>query len=164
MQRHGQRLVAVGRDRTVKIWQRQVNGLFAARPNRVLTGHRAKVTSVAISPDGALIATGSADKTISLWRNYQWVATLTGHHAEIKTLTFSPDGRWLASGSADNTITLWQSDGTRVNTLTSHSAAITSLAFSPDSQLLASASVDSTVKIWQPDHPNPLLRTLTGHQ
>ncbi len=74
-----------------------------------LTGHTSVVRSVAFSPDGRLLASGSFDNTIKLWEvsSGSLVRTLTGHTNSVRSVAFSPDGRLLASGSDDKTIKLW---------------------------------------------------------
>jgi hypothetical protein len=74
-----------------------------------LSGHTDEVNSVAFSPDGRLLASGSADYTIKLWdvASGSLVRTLTGHTDYVLSVAFSPDGRLLASGSDDKTIKLW---------------------------------------------------------
>ena len=89
-----------------------------------LTGHSNYVNSVAFSPDGQILASGSEDNTIKLWQpsTGKEIRTLTGHSYSVNSIAFSPDGQLLASGSSDNTIKLWQpSTGKETLTLTGHS-------------------------------------------
>lgn len=67
------------------------------------------LTSVAFSPDGKTLVSGSKDNTIRLWdiQSQKETATLTGHSDSVLSVAFSPDGKTLASGSVDNTIRLW---------------------------------------------------------
>jgi uncharacterized repeat protein (TIGR01451 family) len=128
-------------------------------------GHADWVTSVAFSPDGSLIASGSGDYTIKLWRvsDGALVRTLTGHTDWVTSVAFSPDGSLIASGSGDYTIKLWRvSDGALVRTLTGHADWVTSVAFSPDGSLIASGSGDYTIKLWRVSD-GALVATLTGH-
>jgi len=139
----------------------------AARPDIVWMagGHAGAVGSVAFSPDGQTLASGSYDNTIKLWRvsDGTLLRTLTGHRDSVLSVAFSPDGQTLASGSWDRTITLWRvSDGRLLRTLTGHTYCVTSVAFSPDGETLASGSGDRTIRLWRVSD-GTLLRTLTGH-
>lgn len=136
-----------------------------------LTAHSDAVKSVAISPDGKILASGSLDQTIKLWDlvTGELLNTLTAHKGSVTCVTFSRDGQTLASSSAqpDGTIKLWHPGtgelkgslrGTDWIVLT-----IWEIVISPDGKTLVSAHhVDSTVKVWNLV-TGGLSRTLRGH-
>jgi WD40 repeat protein len=71
------------------------------------------VKSIAFSPNGQYLATGSGDRTIKIWdiETGQILQTLTGHLNRVLSVSYSPDGKLLISGSGDETIKLWDLAG-----------------------------------------------------
>jgi WD40 repeat protein len=132
---------------------------------RTITGHAESVHSVAFSPDGQTLASGSGDDTIKLWNlvSGQELRTLTGHTDSVRSVAISPDGQTLASGSHDDTIKQWKlASGQEVRTLKEYTGFVLSVAFSPDGQTLASGGGDDTIKLWNLASGQEL-RILTWH-
>ena len=72
-------------------------------------GHSDCVNSVAFSPDGAYILSGSDDKSLKLWdrQTGKIVKSYEGHSNRVNSVAFSPDGAYILSGSADKSLKLW---------------------------------------------------------
>ncbi|NER36138.1 MAG: hypothetical protein F6J93_19495 [Oscillatoria sp. SIO1A7] len=141
----GQTLTSGDASGAIKTWQPFTGD------SRLLAQHSAAITSLAISPNGQILATGSEDNAIQLWQlnSGEALRTLSGHSSGICSVAISPDGRSLASGSSDKTIKLWQLDtGEEMLTLQGHLGAVKSVAISPDGETLASGSSDKTIKLW----------------
>ena len=117
----------------------------------LLTGHTAKVLSVAFNLNGNILASGSDDGSIHLWdtRTSKHLRTMTGDTSLITNVVFSEDGKMLASSSKDNTIRLWDTQTGEIRkTLKGHADNIFSIWLSWDGKMLASASKDNTIRLW----------------
>ena len=117
-----------------------------------LEGHTDTVLSIAFSPDGQYIASGSLDNTIRLWdiKKFKQVSCFTGHTDAVLSIAFSPDGQHIASGSLDNTIRLWDIKKFKhIGTLyEDHIGSVSFVSFNPDGQYVVSISLDKTLRIW----------------
>jgi WD40 repeat protein len=138
-----------------------------------LTGHSGPVSSIAFSPNSALIAAGSSDKSVMIWdpANGLLRHTLSGESEPVYSIAFEPNGKRIVSGGKDGIIVIRDAEsGQRVgHPLRPEMTygwdvlpAVLSLAVSPGGTRIAAGNADATVKIWDVD-TGALLRILTGH-
>ena len=126
--------------------------------------HPSGVTSVAWSPDGKQIASGSFDKSVRIWEveTGQCQRVLEGHGL-IESVAWSPDGKQVALGSFDKSVRIWVVEtGQCQKVLEGHTDCISSVAWSPDGKQAASGSVDRSVRIWVVE-TGQCQRVLEGH-
>ena len=124
---------------------------LSTTPLLTLRGHSKFLYSVAWSPDGKWLATGSGDNTAKVWdaATGRELRTLSGHKEGVTSVAWSPDGKRVATGSWDKTAKVWDAaSGKELLTLGGHTEAVNSVAWSPDGKRLATASDDHTAKIW----------------
>lgn len=124
-----------------------------------------RYTTLAFSPDGRSLATGSESGLVQLWSaaTGRIQRTLRGHDDVVNAVAFSPDGEHLAGASSDGTVRLWHAtSGKSEGTLTDYSGVVWALAFSPDSKTLASGSQDAKIRLWDVS-TGMARRTFRGH-
>jgi WD40 repeat protein len=164
---NGKWLASSGDDRALYLWD-----LSTGRYAFSFLGQSQEVTSVAISPDTKIIASGCLDQKITAWhleshnllRTFIESGTAKSHSGPVHTVLFTPSGQKLISGGADQTIKIWNvQTGSLMRTLHGHSAAVTAVVLSPDEKTLVSGSVDQSIGLWDIE-TGKLRHLLTGHQ
>ena len=135
-------------DRAVAIWD-----LASRRELLRLSGHKEIITSIAFSPDGALVATTCDDTLTRIWdaRDGRPLASLPGP-GHMQALAFSPDGAYLAAASSSGLTCLYKLEGLRLQRrLAGHRLEVFRLVFHPTLPRLASSSDDHAVVVWDLD-------------
>ena len=137
------------KENTIALWN-----LPKGEITRKLSHREEYIETIACSPDGRLIASGTNNKTVRIWdaAKGECLHTLKGHEKGILSIAFSPDGRLLASGDAKGVVRIWNAaSGDCVHTLPGHENTVHLIAFSPDRQKLATADRDGRVCLWAAD-------------
>jgi len=131
---------------------------------------RGGVNSVAFSPDGRFVLSGSWDKTVRLWdiETGKCIRVFVDHKDFVYSVAFSPDGRFALSGSFDKTVRLWDIEtGKCIRVFEGHEKAqyhwILSVALSPDGRFALSGSLDKTVRLWD-IKTGKCIRVFEGHK
>ncbi|MDF0674846.1 MAG: TIR domain-containing protein [Nitrospira sp.] len=139
-------LATANADRTATIWDTSTGRELLTVRDGVLG-----IESVALSPDGKLLAT-AADNVAKLWDTStgRERTSLKGHESTIDAIAFSPDGRFLVTGSWDKTARIWDlvTTWSELATMRGHTDFVAGVVFSTDGRRVATASWDGTAKIW----------------
>ena len=155
----GQLLISAAKDGTVRLWDGTDGTPLVTLdhpniPYEIFSTDINEVNSVAVSPDGTMLATGTLDRAIRLWNadDGTLLATLPGHLDTPYKLEFLPDGQTLVSTAYDSTVRIWDVTGNALlATLDAHADSIMSLAYSPDGRILAAALSNGTVRLINPE-------------
>jgi WD40 repeat protein len=130
-----------------------------SRVVRMFVGHSREVVAVAISPDGSLVLTGSADGTARLW-NVADGATIhefPNHNGLPNSVAFSPDGTKVLLALNDRTARTYNvSNGSQAAMFLGHSDDVMCAAFSPDGGWVATGSKDLKARIWNANTGSPI--------
>jgi hypothetical protein len=157
---NGEYWAASSRRGEVRVWEAGGQTL-----HRIWQAHTERAWSLAFSPDGRMLASGSWDGLVKLWEVTSGMLVWSGRHTgNINSVAFAPDGSMLASGGAHETI-LWDvRSGTQAQTLT-HPDQVIAVEWSPQGHLLATGDVEGSIRLWSVHKTEPAIciQTLTGH-
>jgi WD40 repeat protein len=144
----GRWVASVGADSEIKLWRAEDGGLV-----NTLRQEKGSPHNIAFSPDGKMLASGSASATRNLLiyrvADGSLLRTVTAHHNGTTCIAFTPDGSLLISGGGDYTLKLWRvSDGALVKEL-NQGAHVISLAVSPDGRVVAAGDSNGKIRLWR---------------
>lgn len=161
-------------DRFDPTWRKTIKEIFT------LKGHTARISSVAWSPDGGRIVSGSADKTAKIWDadKGKEVGTLSVDSGMVTGVTWSPNGKQILISSiryfqktrgSEGTATLWEAEkGQLVRVVRSEGGGLTCVAWSPDGKRILSGTNKGpfrggTAELWDPERGQKLRSLEKGH-
>jgi WD40 repeat protein len=127
-------------------------------------GHRSRVSTVALTPQGKRALSGSNDQTLRLWdlTANQPPRVLKGHIGDVKAVALTSDGRRAVSVSSDDTLRVWDLENDKpVRVLLDSHTGLETVALNADGKRAVSGSYDHTIRIWDLE-AGRCLRTFTG--
>ena len=138
--------LAFSNETSLRLWR-----ISTGKVSRMTGRLRGDVHSIAYSPDGRTIASGSGEGTIILWDalRQRSIKYLEDHQDAVYAVAFSPTGQTIASGGWDGKIRLWSAATGELNrTIETRSGAAHSVAFAPNGRTIASGASDGTIRLW----------------
>jgi WD40 repeat protein len=159
-----QQVISANNNHSIRVWEVET-GL----PTAVYNYHNDSVNTIALSPDGSKLFSGSDDRTVrQLFLNRPDLQPTVQTPYDLNSVTYSPDGRWLAMGTDNCSVLLVHVNDLNDfshELLNSHIEYVNDAVFSPDGRYLASAGMDDIIIIWElsDNGTATAIETLTGH-
>jgi WD40 repeat protein len=132
--------------------------------HNTLIGHDQSVETLAVSPDGRLIASASIEGIVKVWElsTGEELLSFTTNEIVIFGMVFSPDGHRIITASKDHTARVWDSSSGEQLLVIDHGAPLSDVAISPDGLHLATAGADAAARVWDSKTGEQVL-VLSGH-
>jgi cytochrome c len=132
------RAATAGADGRIAIWTPG-----NTQPDAVLEGHTAPIAALAVSPDGATLASASWDQTVRLWPLAGGVSrVLEGHTQNVNGVVFAPDGRTLVSVGYDQSVRIWPLVEPSPPTVVAMPSPLNAVAIGRDGEIAAGGADD----------------------
>ena len=136
----GRHIITCSLDASLRLWDRESGAQIGS--NWQDDGDQEPVMTIALSPNGKTVASGSTDGMVKLWdiERREVTAKWTGHTDYVWSVRWSADGMRVASGSEDGTVRVWEtkSGETVLGPIKTGNQWVTAVAYSPDSSNIAS--------------------------
>jgi cytochrome c len=129
------RAVTAGADGRIALWREG-----SALPDTVLEGHTAPIVALAVSPDGAWLASAAWDHTVRLWPlGGGSPRVLEGHNQNVNGVAFTADGKAVVSAAYDLTLRVWPLDGA-APTIVTLPTPLAGVAVASDGEIVAAGA------------------------
>ncbi len=145
MNRVGRMFAAAFQDRSIRLFAADDASEMQRMQDDFLS------TSIAFSPKGDIVATGTVERVVKLWdiRSGECIGTLKGHTYPVLALAFSPDGDKIVSGSGDTTLAIWDVGNQRqLQQMKGHGFYVVAVDWDPNGDRIVSGSVDANICEW----------------
>jgi WD40 repeat protein/transcriptional regulator with XRE-family HTH domain len=131
---------------------------------QVFRGHTKEIYSVAFSPNGKYILTGSQDGTARLWdaQGGQEIRQFIGHKGGVSAATFSPNGKFILTGGNDQTARVWDAESGQQLQVFNGASGVTAVAVSPDGKYILTNGGDKVARLWDAG-TGQIIRDFIGH-
>jgi WD40 repeat protein len=156
----GKKFATAGYDRMIRVWDtgtlartKDSQATELAKPELILKDHSDTIYALSWSPDGTLLASGSADRSIKVWEatTGKRLYTLGDPTDWVYSLAWSPDKKHLAASGVDKTLRIWEADkdgGKLMLAAFAHEKPVWRVAYTADGTHLYTAGEDRIIKMW----------------